>query len=86
MTALANTLNERGIKTGQGSHWHPQTAKRVLEAGDRRAARGTTDQPHRPIRWAGEVKTLCEQEIICCEAHDARDCQGIIRIKVNDGI
>lgn len=32
MTGIANALNERGIKTGQGSRWHPQTVKRVLEA------------------------------------------------------
>lgn len=32
LTGLANALNERGIKTGQGSRWHPQTVKRVLEA------------------------------------------------------
>ena len=32
ITGLANALNERGIKTGQGSRWHPQTVKRVLEA------------------------------------------------------
>ncbi|QDM15404.1 hypothetical protein FNL55_05225 [Tardiphaga sp. vice352] len=31
MTGIANALNERGIKTGQGSRWHPQTVKRVLE-------------------------------------------------------
>ena len=30
LTGLANALNERGIKTGQGSRWHPQTVKRVL--------------------------------------------------------
>ena len=29
---LASVLNERGIKTGQGSRWHPQTVKRVLDA------------------------------------------------------
>ena|ERR1700677_1941777 len=32
LTSLANALNERGIKTGQGGRWHPQTVKRVLEA------------------------------------------------------
>jgi DNA invertase Pin-like site-specific DNA recombinase len=32
LTGLANALNERGIKTGQGGRWHPQTVKRVLEA------------------------------------------------------
>jgi Recombinase len=32
LTGLANALNERGIKTGPGSRWHPQTVKRVLEA------------------------------------------------------
>jgi DNA invertase Pin-like site-specific DNA recombinase len=32
LTGLANALNERGIKTGQGSRWHPQTVKRVLGA------------------------------------------------------
>ena len=31
VTGLANALNERGIKTGQGSRWHPQTVKRVIE-------------------------------------------------------
>jgi Recombinase len=31
LTGLANALNDRGIKTGQGSRWHPQTVKRVIE-------------------------------------------------------
>ena len=32
LTGLANALNERGIKTGQGRRWHPQTMKRILAA------------------------------------------------------
>lgn len=32
LTGLANALNERGIKTGQGGRWYPQTVKRVVEA------------------------------------------------------
>jgi hypothetical protein len=28
----AKALNKRGITTGQGGRWHPQTVKRVIEA------------------------------------------------------
>jgi DNA invertase Pin-like site-specific DNA recombinase len=39
LAGLAHALNERGIKTGQGSRWHPQTVKRVIET------RGRLGQP-----------------------------------------